>query len=89
MTCPIAVACDLARQTGALETHELRDRVADLEADRDSYRELLRGALAGWHETLDERDRLRREVGRLRDELWAVVGATRAHQAARERRRAA
>jgi hypothetical protein len=66
-TCPGAVACDLARQCWALDADDLHARMADVAADRDVYHELLTHALAGWHDALAERDRLRRRVYDLLD----------------------
>jgi hypothetical protein len=72
--CPGATACDLARQHLALEQSELRDYIASVSGDRDTYRELLQHALAGWHEARGERDRLRRRCRSQQDEIRALLG---------------
>jgi hypothetical protein len=73
--CPGAVACDLAREQYALTADEQAIYIADLEVSRDTYRDLLRHALAGWRVTLVERDRARAECGRLREEYRALRAA--------------
>jgi regulator of replication initiation timing len=50
---------------GALNWHEMRERVADLEADREALRVTLHEAVRALHVIRGERDRLRRRVSQL------------------------
>ena len=53
---------DLTIEAFALNKALLTERVADLTAERDSYRALLQGALDALHQLTLERDRFRTRV---------------------------
>jgi regulator of replication initiation timing len=79
----------LAVETLADSELELFERVADLEADLAAVRVALHEACTALYIAIGERDGLRRENRRLRDQLRVLVGAERAVAEARQRRRAA
>lgn len=56
----------------ATSERRLIERVADLEADRDSYALLARQALTALHDTMNERDRLKRRNVQLAEELRQI-----------------
>ncbi len=57
---------ELLREHYALELLELRERVSDLESERDSYRELAQEAVHALHAVTEQRDRALRLVNTLR-----------------------
>ena len=67
-TSPVA---DLVIDTLALSEAELLERVASLEADRDSYRDLAHQAIHALHAVTQELRRTRGQRDRIRDAFRA------------------
>ncbi len=65
-----------------LTIRDLAVEVVEAERQRDAYAELLRGALAGWHEAIREQRRLEGRLARLLDELREVRRAGKERRAA-------
>ena len=65
---PRSTVNDLVIEDLALGEAESIARIADLESERDTYRDLLQSALAVAHDVTSERDRLRRQLSDLRQE---------------------
>ena len=66
----------MADEMAALELLEAQDRIRDVEAERDSYRDQLRAMLDVSHTLITDRDRLRgrvREQARIIRELRASL----------------
>ena len=61
--------CDLVTEHLALSEAELRERVAELEADVRAYRELARAAVHALHDLTVERTRLRERLRSAIEEL--------------------
>ena len=79
---------DMAVETLGDECAELLERVALLEADVASYRELAHEAIAALHVAVTDRDRIRGENRRLREALRELVGVAHEYVAVRQRRAA-
>jgi hypothetical protein len=79
--CPGPTFCDLAREHLALEALDVRERVASLESDVESYRALALQAIEELHYVTAEHNRLRRQ-------LRVLFNAAREYAAARQRRAA-
>jgi len=59
---PRSLADDLVIQTLALDAHELRERVADLMADREALTITLHEAMRALHVVTKQRDRVRKQM---------------------------
>lgn len=70
---------DIALADAALDYVELRARVRDLEAERDTFREILHAALLELHALTKSNARLR---PCLRRDLWIRYGCDRTQKAA-------
>lgn len=64
--------CDLVIETLADSEAELIERVRELCAERDRYRELAHAAIDVLHDVTRQRDRLRAQNHRLLDEYRAL-----------------
>jgi hypothetical protein len=84
--CPGVDTCALVRDDLASGECELRERLTSIEADVLAYRTALVEAIHLAHDLVMERDRLRRECGRLRAQIRELVGVARAHDQTRQRR---
>ncbi len=64
---PHASSGVLAESADVVRLRAVVDRLRELEADRDAYRELAQTAVHALHELTVERDRLQRQVCELRE----------------------